>query len=352
MLSYRTPTVAFTLTALVTSVATPVAWADIPQGFISPKHEIQLQNMTPAVKNFTIQTRGSVLVESQLNTVQQMVRDIIRTSKINVVQVPVSGEANVTSGSKVYENLEILIAMTRPEADGMPYKVDITLQEAGATATTEPAQAFDYDINNPMPFKQALQAYLVKNLNLTPLDGSALPEPTTPSTPAKTTPVAEKAMSSAPATPVVNQPSTTAVYTDTPPGTVSGKNEVQLQNVSPSVKSINIKTQGSVLVQEQLNTVSDMVRSTIHNSKLRVERAMVSGDMNVVSGAKVYENLEIVVAVERPESDGKPYKVGITLQEAGASGTPELFDYYPEKADVFKTSLEAYLMKNLDLRPR
>lgn len=333
-----------TVTTLVAGFSISTGWADTPTGFVSPQHEIQLQNMTPAVKNFTIQTRGSVLVESQLNAVQQMVKDIIRHSKINVVRVPVSGESAVVSGSKVYENLEILIEMTRPESDGMPYKVDITLQEAG---TTDKPQAFDYDNNNPMPFKEAIKAYLVKNLNLTPLDSSGMPEPMMP-TPEPVAPSTKApVMPSMPAT-----PPPTVVYTDTPAGTVSGKNEVQLQNASPSVKTINIKIQGSVLVQDQLNTISEMVRNTIQSSKLRVERSAVSEQAEVMAGAKVYENLEVIIAAERPESEGKPYKVGITLQEAGTTGTAELFDYYPEKSAEFNSSLDAFLMKNLDLRPR
>lgn len=131
-------------------------------------------------------------------------------------------------------------------------------------------------------------------------------------------------------------------------------NEVQLKNLTASVKNVSVKLSGTEREQQQLNEIRDMIQSVINNSELGVVRIPVSSEPDATPVLKTFENLEIVVGVTAPLDAIQSYKVSITLQEAGTDikGKPEFFDYTSRDKYVLYNELKSYLAKVLNLRPR
>lgn len=137
---------------------------------------------------------------------------------------------------------------------------------------------------------------------------------------------------------------------------VDPNSELQLKNLTPSVKSVSVKLSGTEREQQQLNEIRDMIQSVINNSELGVVRVPVSNskDPEVTPVLKTFENLEIVVGVTAPLDAVQSYKVSITLQESGTDikSKPEFFDYTTRDKYVLYNELKAYLTRVLNLRPR
>lgn len=137
---------------------------------------------------------------------------------------------------------------------------------------------------------------------------------------------------------------------------VDPNSELQLKNLTPSVKSVSVKLSGTEREQQQLNEIRDMIQSVINNSELGVVRVPVSNskDPEVTPVLKTFENLEIVVGVTAPLDAIQSYKVSITLQESGTDikSKPEFFDYTSRDKYVLYNELKAYLTRVLNLHPR
>lgn len=127
----------------------------------SGRGEIQLQNSSASVKKVSILLRGAETDQQVLNTVKEMVSDILNRSELAVDRVPVKGTP--MPAVPVYENLEIVMGVSGAGGQGQPHRMSITLQEAGSEG--EP-QFFDYFPNDPQTFMQTLQAFLTSRLNL------------------------------------------------------------------------------------------------------------------------------------------------------------------------------------------
>ncbi|MEZ5671376.1 MAG: hypothetical protein R3E08_02950 [Thiotrichaceae bacterium] len=95
-------------------------------------------------------------------------------------------------------------------------------------------------------------------------------------------------------------------------------NEVQLKNLTASVKNVSVTLSGTEREQQQLNEIRDMIQSVINNSELGVVRVPVSNEPDATPVLKTFENLEIVIGVTAPLDAIQSYKVGLTLQEANA----------------------------------
>ncbi len=328
-------------------------WAQVEN--VNPAGEMQLQKVSPAVKRFTIKLEGSVREQSALNDIERIIRDIFNNSRIGTVAVLVSGEP-VASDVKVYENLEIVVNAKTAEEDGQPYRVNITLQERG-TASGEPKR-FDYLPVQAEMFSQELTAYLSKELNLQPKPKAVVaPVPVvTPSVDTSSTMATMPAMTqTAPAvtTPpvVVTTPKMVATPNDGPKY-VNPADEIQLQNITPTVKRFAIKLEGSVREQSALTDIERMIRQIFRESRIGSVTVPVSGSP-VAMENKVYENLEIVVNAKTAEEADKPYAVNLTLREAGSTGgAPVPFSYAPAYPDVFYQGLKAHLSKELNLQPK
>jgi hypothetical protein len=134
---------------------------------ISLNQELQLKNLTPVIKEFSIKLRGTEREKEELDTVYTMVNDILNSSRLGVVRVPVDNEPKTTPILKTYENLEIVIGMKSPETKEQPYQVRITLHEKGTEEVGE-SQSFKYQPEDWEPFFNELKAFLTKHLNLQP----------------------------------------------------------------------------------------------------------------------------------------------------------------------------------------
>jgi len=139
-----------------------------------------------------------------------------------------------------------------------------------------------------------------------------------------------------------------------PQDQVLADNEVQLKNLTASVKNVSVKLSGTEREQQQLNEIRDMIQSVINNSELGVVRVPVSDDTDATPVLKAFENLDIVVGVTAPLDAIQSYKVSITLQEAGTSikAKSEFFDYTSRDKYVLYNELKSYLTKVLSLRPK
>jgi hypothetical protein len=135
---------------------------------------------------------------------------------------------------------------------------------------------------------------------------------------------------------------------------VDPNTELQLKNLTPSVKSVSVKLSGTEREQQQLNEIRDMIQSVINNSELGVVRVPVSKDPDATPVLKTFENLDIVVGVTAPLDAIQSYKVSITLQESGTDikSKPEFFDYTSRDKYVLYNELKAYLTRVLNLHPR
>lgn len=149
---------------------------DAKPQIISAKNEIELRNLTPAVKSIDIRLRGSEREQQVLDDIHIMLSEILRNSRLSVIQVPVTADTVITPAIKIYENLEIIIQTRSPEKDGLPYPVKVTLQEVEAHGraslghASPPAQhqELEYDYDNTEIFYEQLRNYISQYANLVP----------------------------------------------------------------------------------------------------------------------------------------------------------------------------------------
>ncbi|MEZ5671377.1 MAG: hypothetical protein R3E08_02955 [Thiotrichaceae bacterium] len=109
------------------AVPTPVQVATAPQN-VNPDEELHLKNLTPAVKSISFQLKGTEREQKILRDIQNMIQEIVSSSRLSTTQ-ETSHDIPLSTPSKVYENLEIIISATSPAEETQPYKVAIILQE-------------------------------------------------------------------------------------------------------------------------------------------------------------------------------------------------------------------------------
>ncbi|MCV6636250.1 hypothetical protein [Candidatus Albibeggiatoa sp. nov. NOAA] len=138
-----------------------------PKQPISPQKEIELRSLTPAVKSVEIRLRGSIREQAVLDDIHAMVSEILQTSRLSVIRVPVVENATSTPAIKLYEHLEIIIQATSPEQAGQPYLIQLSFQEKDSTQNAQ-QQTFEYIDNNAKQFYEQLRAYMSEHINLSP----------------------------------------------------------------------------------------------------------------------------------------------------------------------------------------
>jgi hypothetical protein len=318
---------------------------------VSASTEIELTDITPTVKKVSVELQGTKREEAALDTLNGMVQDILKNSRLGVVRLPVADDYSDTPQMKAAEALEIVINASAPIQAGQAYKICLTLQEPN---TQGKADCFEDRLNNPDKTHQWLQEYLTQRMNLQPKRLSY----SSPTFQKELQPVREqmevlpRSSSQALSEPVQIPESASEPY-QYEPENVSPRGELQLKNMSPSVKNISVIQKGTEREQEVLDIVYHMVvHDILKNSRLGVITIPVPDDPTATPALKVYENLEIVIGASSPIQNGQPYKVSITLQERGTTGEPRYFDYVPKDWWYFYQNLKAYLTEQLDLQPR
>ncbi len=365
----------------------------------------EIEPIVPVVKSVTVKKLNGSSEDEQLMfaTLQGMIQDILDNSKLGVVKFSVDTSSNPVK--HIVEHLEIVIGGKISDTAEQPNQFSITLQEVGTKGS---ANFFDYTPDSPDQIYQDVKDYLTSRLNLQPIEtnqskatteppldfsATALPQLISPlllrktqSSLSKSTkipvdkalklvlPEAESQPTKLPVDDIPKEPAPTKlpqptktidntpepVPTELPtkllpdetPKHVSPKAEIQLKSMSPTVKSISVKLQGTKREQDVLNSLQDMVNKIVDSSKLGVYRVPVPDEPLPSPVLKVYENLEIVIGAKSPVEEGLPYKVSITLQEKDSQeGVPKYFKYKQDDFENFFNILKAYLTKQLNLQP-
>ena len=139
-------------------------------------------------------------------------------------------------------------------------------------------------------------------------------------------------------------------FEDEDPEGVSAETEIQLNQITPSFKTIAIETMGLGVTEELLDTLQSMITDIIKHAKLNVVRIPVPGEP--MRSFKVYENLVIVIQANAPRNKGEAYSVSFTLQEEGIEGGEfREFKYQERNWWYFYKEVQAYLSEQLNLRP-
>jgi hypothetical protein len=321
---------------------------------LSSPPPIELTEPVLTVPNIAVKIVGTAKEQAELEPVQAIVKNILNNSKLGVVKLPVSDGGSITPAMKVAQHLEIVISAKALLESPRSYQVSISLQEKGLQNT---AKLFDYFLDDPDKLYQNLKNYLTEYLNLQPKATTAqvVTAQSAQSQSAaqdKSYPVAPLLTPSPPEQLATNQPSVSSLPANQKPGTVLPQQEIQLKNMSPAIKHIAIKLQGTEREKEELEEVQMMVNDILNSSKLEVVRIPVSNEPITTPAIKVYENLEIVIDIKSPTQVDQAYQVSITLQEQGSPGEIRVFKYYPHDNQKFFNELKAYLTEHLNLQPQ
>ncbi len=134
---------------------------------------------------------------------------------------------------------------------------------------------------------------------------------------------------------------------------VNAKTEVQLQKLSPMVKSVSISLKGSELEREALQTIASMVDQMLDNSKIGTVNIPVNSNPSTLTDVPTLQRLNVVIQADAPDSKGSPYAVAVTIQDAENADASQLrsFAYYPNQQSLFYEQLHTFLTETLDLQP-
>ncbi|RKZ42734.1 MAG: hypothetical protein DRQ49_00910 [Gammaproteobacteria bacterium] len=328
------------MSAISLTLSVSVLQADEPKNF-SAATEIELTNRSPSVKSVAVKLKGTEREKEALDTLGSLVQDILSHAKLGVVKLPKADNFSPISVKGTAQKLEIVIDVKAAFEVGQPYKVSLTLQEAGSQGM--PA-FFDYSANAQDKIRQQLEEYLTERLDLQPIRESFTKKVEVPPQTVLPFQSVKKLQ------PIL--PSLVEERQQSVPQHISSGTEVQLKNLSPSVKSISIKLQGTQREQKVLDNVQSMVKDILNASKLGVVRIPIAAEPMTTPVIKVYEYLEIVIGAKSPDEAEQPYQVSITLQEKGGQGEPRLFDYKADDWWYFFKDLKAYLTEQLNLKPK
>lgn len=314
---------------------------------LSSPPPMELTEPVLTAPNIAVKIVGTAKEQAELEPVQAIVKNILNNSKLGVVKLPVSDGCSITPAMKVAQHLEIVIGAKAFLESPRVYQVSISLQEKGLQST---AKLFDYFLDDPDKLYQHLKNYLTEYLNLQPKATTA--EVVTVQSAQSESAAQDKSHSVPTEQLAINPPSASSSPTNPKSGTVLPQQEIQLKNMSPAVKHIAIKLQGTEREKEELEEVQTMINQILNSSKLDVVRIPVPNEPVTTPAIKVYENLEIVIGIKSPVQVNQAYQVNITLQEQGSPVESRLFEYYPRDNQKFFNELKAYLTEHLNLQPR
>ncbi len=129
---------------------------------MATEDEVQLKKIAPTIQTINIRLKGTQREEQVLDTIKDMVNDIMYNARLGVESIPIATDPTMTA-AKSYKNLEIIIHAKSPEKTAQAYQISITLQEKGRRG--EP-RLFKYVAKDWWYFYRALQVFLLKRLNL------------------------------------------------------------------------------------------------------------------------------------------------------------------------------------------
>lgn len=134
---------------------------------------------------------------------------------------------------------------------------------------------------------------------------------------------------------------------------VNAKTEVQLQKMSPMVKTISIALKGSEYEQETLQTIANMVNQMLDNTKIGTVNVPVNHNPTASTEIPTLQRLSMVIQADAPDAENAPHAVTVTIQDETQTdgGQVQSFAYYPEQHTFFYQQLQRFLTQTLDLKP-
>ncbi|MCK5719759.1 MAG: hypothetical protein KAH84_07390 [Thiomargarita sp.] len=333
-----------------------------PQNNISAKTEVELVNLSPTVKSVSLQMRGTERETVAIDTLEGIVKDILHNTKLSVVRLitvrNIDSEPELIT--KVVQKIEIIVFVkTSLDVESQVYDIRVILQESANQIID--IHNFQYIMEQPDKIYNELKQYFTEKLNLQTI--KMYFPPTGEKTIAKpvTLPILKKLPVEV-VTPVIKT-ETTAIVEALNKTTdkdslvedpfVSEKTEIQLKNMTATVKSVSIKLKGSEREQELLNKISLSVQEMLNTSRLGVVRIPIFEDPTSTPVIKVSEHLEIIIGAKSPKEEGLAYQVTITLREKNTSGGQSyILEYQAIEAENFFYKLKTFLTEQLHLQPK
>ncbi|WP_353571793.1 hypothetical protein [Candidatus Albibeggiatoa sp. nov. BB20] len=347
--------------------------------------ELQLRNFTPTVKTVNISLQGAQSVMPYLEQVNDLISQLLQSSKLHVVRVPTTEDPTVSIVIPTVEHLDIHIAMPTPDVlDSPSYLFSLRTKLAGQP---EKIQSFIYFVNDANAVYQSLQDYFTQLLNLeVAIDSNAaktlaitdLDSPEHDVTQASNAQYKPSDYDTDPhpiISDVLNTQRTIALPIDNLEpiqeqkiieqviepkliaelkNTVLPQQEIELRNLTPAVKSVEIRLRGSVREQEVLDDIHAMVSEILQTSRLSVIRVPVVANATATPAIKLYEHLEIIIQASSPEQAEQPYLIQLSFQEKAKiqNVQQQTFEYQDNNPKQFYEQLRAYMSEHINLSPR
>lgn len=347
--------------------------------------EVQLRNFTPTVKTVNISLQGAQSVMPQLERIYQLISQVLQSSKLHVVRVPTTEDPSISMIIPVAENLDIHISMPTPDdIKAQSYLFYLRTQLANQPEQT---QRFTYFTGEASALYQSLQDYFVQLLDLqvevTEDNGNVSTQPITSlDSPEHDVTQASGIQYNLPRTydtdphPVISdvlntqrvvalpveslepiqvelteEPKPEPIQVQQP---IAPQKEIELRNMTPAVKSVEIRLRGSVREKQVLDDIHVMVSEILQTSRLSVIRVPVIDKTTTTPAIKLYENLEIIIQATSPETEDKPYLIQLSFQEKdkGYNVQQQSFEYTQTQATQFYEQLRAYMSEHINLSPR
>jgi hypothetical protein len=345
--------------------------------------ELQLRNFTPTVKTVNISLQGAKSVMPYLEQVYSLISQLLQSSKLHVVRVPTTEDPTISMIIPMVENLDIHISMPTPDSlDAKSYLFSLRTK---LTEQAEKIQSFTYFPDDANALYQSLQHYFTQLLNLEVTVKADSPDtqvalnldnpdndvtqvsavqydlPQTDDTDSNSTISSVLDTKRVVALPVENlapieeqaiiEQVTTPIEPQQP---ILAQQEIELRNLTPAVKSVEIRLRGSVREQEVLDDIYAMLSEILQTSRLSVIQVPVVKDATITPAIKLYEHLEIIIQASSPEQAEQPYLVQLSFQEKGKRQQvqQQTFEYQHNSAVQFYEQLRAYMSKHINLSPR
>ncbi len=345
--------------------------------------ELQLRNFTPTVKTVNISLQGAKSVMPHLERVYGLISQILQTSRLHVVRVPTTEDPTASVVIPTLERLDIHISMPTPDSENSrSYSFDLRTKLKGRS---EKKQRFIYFPDDADLLYHALQQHFTKLLDLevrSSSDATISPENKQTSTIQYNSPLdldidAHPAISNILSTnriialpvenleplklsaeePIEKEPIAISAEKESielQPTAISAKQEIELRNLTPAVKSVEILLRGSIREQSVLDEIYAMISEILQTSRLSVIRVPIAENTTTTPAIKLYEHLEIIIQANSPEQPEQPYLIQLSFQEKNKTSTAQqqTFEYTNENSSEFYEQLRIYMSKHINLSPR
>lgn len=135
------------------------------------------------------------------------------------------------------------------------------------------------------------------------------------------------------------------------PAGVSPETEIQLIDVTPTIRDIAVRLEGTEKEEQHLVAVRELVNRILASSKPKIVRVPVGAESVALPIGKQSERVIITLSLQPVAENEQQYKLGIKLQETEeAEGDHASFDYTPQQVDVLQQQLETFLFEHLNLQ--